>query len=201
MNQTSLRRLQIITNQLVPVGSASDSAQGLERLETHCKCEAKQTYYECPQEYECNEHQLSLFLGGGVTGCPNWQGEVTEKLKVKCPRLILLNPKRANFDVNDTSLHDQQIDWEFRHLRLASAVMFWFPCETLCPITLYELGTWSILSQQTGAKLFVGCHPEYKRKADVETQTKLVRPDVCVVSSIDDIVQQIADWYNNLNEH
>jgi len=39
-----------------------------------------------------------------------------------------------------------------------------FPCETLCPITLYELGTWSILSQQTGAKLFVGCHPEYKRK-------------------------------------
>jgi hypothetical protein len=37
--------------------------------------------------------------------------------------------------------------------------MFWFPCETLCPITLYELGAWTVLAPQTGTKLFVGACP------------------------------------------
>ncbi len=49
--------------------------------------------------------------------------------------------------------------WEHDHLRRAKAIMFWFPSETLCPITLYELGAWTILARQTGTKLFVGADP------------------------------------------
>jgi hypothetical protein len=51
--------------------------------------------------------------------------------------------------------------WEHDHLRRSKAIMFWFPSETLCPITLYELGAWTILARQTGTKLFVGAEPHH----------------------------------------
>jgi len=77
---------------------------------------------------------------------------------------VIFNPRRASFDVSDPSQTEVQIMWEFRYLRKANAILFWFPKETLCPITLYELGQWSVLSQQTRTALFVGTHPEYQRK-------------------------------------
>jgi len=50
----------------------------------------------------------------------------------------------------------------------------------LCPITLYELGTWLM----TDKPLFVGVHPAYARRLDVEIQTRLVRPEVKIVYSL-----------------
>ena len=88
---------------------------------------------------------VSLFLAGGISGCPQWQDAVRESLqrRGRVPGLVLLNPRRAHFDVHDTSLADAQIRWEHAHLQRATAVSFWFPADTLCPITLYELGVWS----------------------------------------------------------
>jgi len=68
-------------------------------------------------------------------------------------------------------------------------ILFWFPCETLCPIVLYELGAWSMTDKQ----IYVGVHPDYKRKQDVEIQTKLARPSVSIAYS----VQELAYNVNN----
>jgi hypothetical protein len=127
----------------------------------------------------------SLFLGGGITGCPDWQAEVAALL-ADTP-LTLLNPRRANFPIHDPNAAYEQIAWEHTHLRRADAILFWFPCETLCPIVLYELGAWSM----TDKLLFVGVHPDYQRRADVEIQTSLVRPDVRVVYSLGDLARTV----------
>jgi hypothetical protein len=105
--------------------------------------------------------------------------------------LTILNPRRRNFPMNDPTAAAAQIAWEHRHLRKAGAVLFWFPSETLCPITLYELGAWSMSAKP----LFVGTHPDYQRRLDVEIQTRLARPEVRVVSSLNDLAQQVRDWY------
>ena len=95
-------------------------------------------------------------------------------------RLVLFNPRRANFPMGDPGAAQEQIVWEHTHLHKATAISFWFPCETLNPITLYELGAWSMRNKP----LFVGVHPDYQRKQDVLIQTKLARPDIAVVESL-----------------
>ena len=89
-------------------------------------------------------------------------------------------------DRADSTIAVAQIEWEHRHLHRADALLFWFPCETLCPIALYELGAWSM----TGKPLCVGTHPDYPRRLDVEVQTRLARPDIRVVSSLEDLAGQ-----------
>ncbi len=143
-------------------------------------------YIECPEIHRGKE--TSLFLAGGITNCPDWQAELTNLLKDN--NLTLLNPRRKNFQENSPEIEEQQISWEFNHLKKSSAVSFWFPSETLCPITLYELG------KQSASKkpIFIGVHPNYKRMRDVEIQTKLIRPEIKIVYSLIDLSNQIKYW-------
>jgi hypothetical protein len=143
-------------------------------------------YIEAPDEFLGKE--TSLFLAGGITGCPDWQQDVVRALKNE--PITLLNPRRKSFPIEDSTASVEQIKWEYSHLRNASAISFWFPHETLCPIVLYELGAWSM----TDKPIFVGVHPDYQRKLDVEIQTSLVRPKVEIVYSIQNLVEQIVNW-------
>ena len=128
----------------------------------------------------------SVFLAGGITGCPGWQQEMRSLLQDT--DLVLLNPRRAHFPIGDPSAAKEQIAWEWNHLRHANGILFWFPCETLCPITLYELGAWSMTSKP----IFVGVHPDYKRRQDVEIQTQLSRPNVVITYSLEDLARQVC---------
>jgi len=144
------------------------------------------TYIEALNKYNVNDtDDLSVFLGGGITGCPDWQAEMRSKLE-GLP-ITILNPRRANFPIEDPSAGKEQITWEYDQLARATAILFWFPCETLCPITLYELGKWS----HSHKPLFVGVHPDYKRRFDVEMQTSLARTDVKVCYSLDELASQV----------
>jgi hypothetical protein len=142
------------------------------------------TYVEAPTEYESNGTP-SVFLAGGITACDDWQARMAAMLSPL--DLVVLNPRRKNFPIDDPAAAEQQIRWEFRHLRRATARLFWFPSATLCPITLYELGS----SSMTHVPLFIGTDPAYSRRQDVEIQTRLVRPDVRVVSSVEELARQV----------
>jgi nucleoside 2-deoxyribosyltransferase-like protein len=146
-------------------------------------------YLEAPNEQpNWPLYPRSLFLAGGIMGCPDWQAE-TVRLLDNTP-LLLLNPRRADFPMRDPSAAARQIRWEHMHLRLASAVLFWFCAETVQPIVLYELGAWSMTSKP----LFIGVHPDYQRRQDVEIQTRLARPDLRIVNSIPDLVGSVKIW-------
>ncbi|MDP3882347.1 MAG: nucleoside 2-deoxyribosyltransferase domain-containing protein [Nanoarchaeota archaeon] len=143
-------------------------------------------YIECPQEYD--GAGVSLFVAGGISNCGDWQKEFIEELKDA--KLVILNPRRKIFQIDNSDIEEEQITWEYNNLGKASAVSFWFPPETLCPITLYELGKQSISKKP----LFIGIHPEYKRKTDVEIQTRLIRPEVKIVYSLNDLANQVREW-------
>lgn len=146
-------------------------------------------YIEAPKEAGALSTK-SVFLAGGITGCPDWQEPMAKALLESTKDLVLFNPRRADFPIHDPSAADAQIAWEHRHLRAANAVSFWFCYNTLQPIVLYELGAWTMTSKH----IFVGVEPGYPREQDVRIQTKLVRPYVNVVSKIEDLVKQVVDW-------
>jgi len=147
-------------------------------------------YIEAPSDYLCKGTDTTLFLAGGITSCPDWQKEMVGKLSATS--LTLLNPRRVNWQMKP-GVEEEQITWEKKHLLRADAILFWFPCETLCPIALYELGAWNARPK----KLFVGCHPDYKRKKDVEIQTELDRPTQVIVHSLEDLAKQVLEWEAN----
>lgn len=142
-------------------------------------------YIEAPRELEHTLGRNSIFLAGGITNCPDWQQEMVRLLYDT--NLILLNPRRANFPIHDPSAALAQITWEHQMLRRASSILFWFPCETICPIVLYELGAWSM----TQRPILVGVHPKYQRRQDVEIQTGLARPEVEVVYSLRKLAERV----------
>lgn len=143
-------------------------------------------YIEASKVYEGKDK--SLFLAGGITDCPDWQAELTDLLKDE--EIVLLNPRRANFPIHDSNAAEEQIKWEYDHLRKANAISFWFSKETICPIVLYELGAHSI----TDKPIFVGMHPEYSRRQDVEIQTRLVRSNVKIAYDLSSLSTQIKEW-------
>lgn len=129
--------------------------------------------------------ELSVFIAGGIQGCPQWQTDLIELLARS--DLTVLNPRRANFPIDDPGAAEAQIKWEHHYLRRAGLISFWFPKETLCPIVLYELGAWSM----TAKPLVVGVDPGYAREADVRIQTRLARPDISVVDNLEALAARV----------
>jgi hypothetical protein len=145
-------------------------------------------YFEAPDTLGVRTDLPSVFLAGGITGCPPWQNTMVELLRDREAdrgELVVINPRRSTEFTEDMA--DAQIKWEWFHLRMAERLLFWFPSATLCPITLYELGAWSM----TDRPMVVGCEPGYARTLDVVTQTGLVRPDVTVVDTLEDLADEV----------
>jgi hypothetical protein len=56
-------------------------------------------YIECPKMWG----SPSLFMGGGISGCPDWQAQLVRELKDV--DLVLVNPRRKVFDVSECGQH------------------------------------------------------------------------------------------------
>lgn len=140
----------------------------------------------CPQELEVSG--LSIFVGGGISNCPDWQSELLSDLSQQ--KLTAFNPRRPDFPIHDPSASYQQIRWEHQYLKSAKGILFWFPKETVCPITLYELGTYL----RKDIPLFVGVHPEYERDVEILKLAAQHRPNLKIVRSLSDLSQQVKSW-------
>ena len=167
-----------------------------------------------PTSFVCHDDEQLLFLAGGITGCPPWQTQMLEMLG-QVPKLVILNPRRNSYDAPDKAsrqaLAQQQIAWEWRALWECSnppnAISFWFCKETVQPITLFELGRHTALIEQRAivkpngalsisetSTVFVGVHPEYERKLDIEVQLHFQCPHIEIVDSLELLAKQILAW-------
>ena len=148
-------------------------------------------YIEAPLELDADDatNYDSVFLAGGITGCPDWQKAMVGLLEDT--HLVLLNPRRENFPIDDPDAAQAQIEWEHHHLRRADAILFWFSGATLNPIVLYELGAWSM----TQKPIFVGMDRDYARRQDVEIQTALARPEVPIVYSLEELADCVRNHF------
>ena len=150
-------------------------------------------FIKCPGEILDSRGYTTVFLGGGITGCPDWQATVPELVRYdsRADGIIWLNPRREDFDVTDESMSVAQIDWERKYLKSVDATLFWFPEETLCPITLFELGK---QLGQSKSEVFVGCHPNYARRFDIVEQLRIDYPWIEVADSVDNLIEQVLEW-------
>ncbi len=131
----------------------------------------------------------SVFLAGGITNCPNWQKEVADALQSL--DVSVFNPRRADFPIGDNTESEAQIVWEFERLREADVLIFWFSAATLCPITLFEYGA----ALERKQKIVLGIHPDYKRKIDIEVQTSLMRKEIKISYSVQDMITELLEIF------
>lgn len=133
----------------------------------------------------------TLFLAGGISGCGDWQRDIIEVLKKE--DITILNPRReGTIDRKDAKISGEQITWERWHLINAKEILFWFPPSSVCPIALFELG--GALERQTDAvrqNIYLGIHPSYDRKLDIEIQIKNISPHVKISKSLDHLALRV----------
>ena len=153
--------------------------------------------YQPPRSLPTGALANSLFIAGGITGAQDWQAQFARDLSDT--ELALLNPRRDHYNSLDPHALREQIQWEHDGLRASSAISFWFPARAMCLISLYELGSWAHWRDPNGAvkPLFVAVHPDYMRRENIEIQLELERPDVQIVSSLDDLTAQILQWQSS----
>lgn len=147
-------------------------------------------YVEAPNDAPTGAKMPSIFLAGSIQGTSDWQSEMVKYLKDL--DMIIYNPRRKNFPMDDPNAAEGQITWEFKKLRLSSMISFWFSKETLAPIVLFEYGQHTMTSKP----LVTGVDPKYPRRQDVEIQTKLIRPEIKIVYDLKELSDQIAKKYN-----
>ena len=108
---------------------------------------------------------------------------------VNLDNLVVLNPRRDSFDLND-GMSETQIRWERDNLQRSDITLFWFSSgPSVQPITLYELGKYTVRNKPG---LMVGCDPDYSRKFDVEFQCKL--EGIPVNNSLESMVDRIVEF-------
>ena len=139
-------------------------------------------YIEAPIKHKGKSGIPTLFLGGGISNCKDWQSKLVEKLKDY--NVTIYNPRRKDFDINNPKVSEEQIKWEHKYLHESNILVFYFAQETLCPITLFELGAALERNIYTTTKqdIIVYCEPEYSRKFDVELQIKLAMKNAKALS-------------------
>lgn len=152
------------------------------------------------EEYKKESYEVSCFLAGGISKCWEWQDAVIKYLKEidsKRPMhdLVLFNPRRANFPINDPNASEEQICWEFKNLQEMDIFSMYFcgNTESDQPICFYELGrNLNIMNERylsnsgttqkypmiitavsPSITCIVTCESDFRRIKDVDIQTKL----------------------------
>lgn len=159
---------------------------------------------QSPDHIKFSHRAKTLFLAGGISNCPDWQKIAIDLFdkKVSDENLCIINPRRANgIDFNNEHDSTNQILWEHNYLNQAKHILFWFPRETVCPITLFELGKY-VQKKETGRSrdgcsgpanltISIGTHPEYIRKLDVKIQTMLMCDKIKINTDLESLVEDV----------
>jgi len=155
-----------------------------------------------PLKYKTVGREVSVFLAGGIVGCQDWQTDVIKSITCKSfgTNLVIYNPRRPSFPIDDQNAAEEQIAWEFEALNNADIFSMYFDGgESDQPICMYELGRniARICTLHPGdfeKRIVVTCSPDYKRKKDVEVQVALATSGKVKVDILDD--RMVADAYD-----
>ena len=126
-------------------------------------------------------NEIKCFLAGGITKCWNWQKSVIAELGKYdlADNLVVFNPHRDNFPINDPSASYEQIGWEFNWLEQCDIFSMYFASsESNQPICMYELGRNIVRMQYKYPesymdRIIITCEDGYSRIEDVKIQSRL----------------------------
>ena len=146
-----------------------------------------------PEIYQPTDNEISVFLAGGICNCANWQDDILLRLAhMDTDKLVVFNPRRENFPINDPNASYQQIEWEFKALEKADIFSMYFASGVSDqPICMYELGRNLVRMQDRHPKdwtsrLIISVEHDYLRRQDVLIQTELACGNL-YVNAQDDI--------------
>lgn len=102
-----------------------------------------------PTNYDTSARQTTVFLGGGIQKCWEWQQACIDEIKrlakahkINTSNLVIYNPRRPVFN-KDAKTHEiqEQIEWEYHYLENCDIFSMYFcESESVQPICMYELG-------------------------------------------------------------
>lgn len=144
--------------------------------------------FKAPQNVVIPENHISLFLGGSIENgkADLWQDKLSEILINKFENIIILNPRRENWnsalkqDLTNTEFYEQ-VDWEYNSLESSDYILIYFQPNTYSPISLMELGLFA-----ANKKVIVCCPEEFWRKGNVDFICK--KFELTVIENYEDIV-------------
>lgn len=167
--------------------------------------------------------KISVFLAGGISDCWNWQEAVINKLKemeengCDMRSLVLFNPRRPSFDVDNPGDTREQIHWEIYWLTFCDIFSMYFcNSDSVQPICMYELGrnllyksyTWGENDAHYCDSVLISIEEGYKRTDDVLVQTELatfglIKPVVYEDpnEAVTELAQRIYDSYVRLKDY
>jgi hypothetical protein len=112
--------------------------------------------------------KFRIFLGGSIDmgQAEPWQDKVVQALSAYDDDLILLNPRRDDWDSSwlqdptpGTQFHTQ-VSWEMAAQEDSDLLIYYFASGSQSPITLLELGTYGTSDPNS---TIVVCSPEFYR--------------------------------------
>jgi hypothetical protein len=138
-----------------------------------------------------------VFLAGSIEmgQAADWQQSLINSLSDLSDDLILMNPRRKDWDSSwiqsiDNINFKQQVDWELSHLESADLAVFYFDPKTKAPITLMELG----LCCGRGEPQSVVCCPEgYWRRGNVEILCN--KSEITFLDNLDQLSKHIREEF------
>ena len=134
-----------------------------------------------PERVTFPHDSVKVFLAGGIQRCDEWQQKIINLFKYygENKNVYIINPRRENFPIHDPNAAEEQITWEFEMLEQCDLfTMLFLDSESDQPICFYELGRNLEKMKQRFPKswfdrIVVTCDEKFKRRQDVEIQTKL----------------------------
>lgn len=151
--------------------------------------------FTAPEEVIIEDDEIAVFLAGGICNCPDWQKEAINQLRTieengeDLSHLVVFNPRRENFPIDDPSASEVQIKWEFDMLNQANIFSMYF-CNSPSdqPICMYELGR--NLMKHSKELVVITVEEGYRRKNDVIIQTELATTSNDVVRVVNDSLEE-----------
>ncbi len=144
-----------------------------------------------PEIYEVKDTDVTCFLAGGISNCPNWQKEVIGSFtEMDVNDLVIFNPRRKTFTPSIEEAR-RQIEWEYRYLNSIDIFSMYFCNESIQPICMYELGRYVEVMKRRFPndffqRIIISVEPDYERAFDVIEQVNLAYEEKseCLASNL-----------------
>lgn len=142
-----------------------------------------------------NKEHFKIFLAGSIEmdTALDWQLQIVNSLNCISDRLVVLNPRRLEWDsswTQDISCLNfkQQVYWELDALEKADLVLLYFDPNTRSPISLLEMGLFL-------NKCVVCCPNGFWRKGNVDVVCE--KYNILSVDSLDELISIAIEKYEN----
>lgn len=134
---------------------------------------------------------FSVFLAGSIEmgSAVNWQKRLETSLSVFDDNVVILNPRRDDWDsswVQDISnpQFKEQVEWEIRAMADTHLMAMYFDPNTKSPITLLELG----LHARMNERLVVCCPEGFWRRGNVQVVCAMF--NITLVETLDGLIAE-----------